>query len=190
MGLDKLEERGTKALDVIKIEDLLFQVNLLLFAPNSYLLKSVWWKFVFIQLPWNNSKLIIFQLPKLMESISLVTEFANKKVLLSHQTTQNLALQTVNNSSRCAGWTAKVLVITMKLGRWERCSSKCRPQTSSKGNQSNYVAKWTGLAMTIDYGWANIHLLAVIKVGNWINAKLRAAFLQRKEVALTSPFGI
>ena len=39
MGLDKLEERGTKALDVIKIEDLLFQVKLLLFAPNSYLLK-------------------------------------------------------------------------------------------------------------------------------------------------------
>ena len=121
-----------------------------------------------------------------MESITLVTEFANKKVSLSHQTTHNFALQTVNNSSRCAGWTAKVLVITMKLGLWERCSSKCRPQTSSKGNQSNYVAKWTGLAMTIDYGWANIHLLAVIKVGNWINAKLRAVFLQRKGVALTA----
>ena len=41
MGLDKLEERGTKALDVIKIEDLLFQVVLLLFAPNSYFLKVV-----------------------------------------------------------------------------------------------------------------------------------------------------
>ena len=41
VGLDKLEERGTKALDVIKIEDLLFQVKLLLFAPNSYFLKVV-----------------------------------------------------------------------------------------------------------------------------------------------------
>ena len=27
IGLDKLEERGTKAQDVIKVEDLLFQVN-------------------------------------------------------------------------------------------------------------------------------------------------------------------
>ena len=41
MGLDKLEERGTKALDVIKIEDLLFQVVLLLFASVSYFFKLV-----------------------------------------------------------------------------------------------------------------------------------------------------
>ena len=41
MGLDKLEERGTKALDVIKIEDLLFQVVLLLFASISYFFKLV-----------------------------------------------------------------------------------------------------------------------------------------------------
>ena len=41
MGLDKLEERGTKALDVIKIEDLLFQVVLLLFASVPYLFKLV-----------------------------------------------------------------------------------------------------------------------------------------------------
>ena len=125
-----------------------------------------------------------------MESITLVTEFANKKVLVScilkAPITHTVTRQTFNTCSRCAGWTAKVLVITMKLGLWERCSSKCRPQTSSKGNQSNYVAKWTVLAMTIDYGWANIHLLAVIKVGNWINAKLRAAFLQRNGVALTT----
>ena len=33
LGLDRLEERGTKAQDVIKVEDLLFQVNQRLHPP-------------------------------------------------------------------------------------------------------------------------------------------------------------
>ena len=35
LGLDRLEERGTKAQDVIKVEDLLFQVNPRLHPPPT-----------------------------------------------------------------------------------------------------------------------------------------------------------
>ena len=85
----------------------------------------------------------------------------------------------INNSFRCAGWTAKVLAITMKLGPLERCSSKCRHQTSSKqSGQLCCQVDW----IDHDYGRANIRLLAVIKVGASFNAKLRQLSCREMEL--------
>ena len=77
-----------------------------------------------------------------MESITLVTEFANRKV--AHPTTHLLMEENLKkNHFRYVGLTVEVWVIMMRLGPSEHSSSKCLPQISSsaKGRCKSFM-KW------------------------------------------------
>ena len=74
-----------------------------------------------------------------MESITLVTEFANRKV--AHPTVDGK--KSKKNHFRYVGLTVEVWVIMMRLGPSEHSSSKCLPQISSsaKGRCKSFM-KW------------------------------------------------
>ena len=68
-----------------------------------------------------------------MESITLITEFANRKVA---HTTTHLKMDEKHFNIRCVGLTVEVWVIMTRLGPSEQSSSRCRPRIISSAKSS------------------------------------------------------